>query len=72
MLRAVQRDLNALATAFPLDFDQRKAQGRCWRQGAGQLETPSTDVHAALTFSLVEQYMQNLLPSVDSSAQLSQ
>lgn len=61
-LRTVQRDLNALATAFPLDFDQRKPQGWCWRQGAGQLEIPSMDVHAALTFNLVEQYMQNLLP----------
>lgn len=61
-LRTVQRDLNALARAFPLDFDQSKPQGWCWRQGAGQLEIPSMDVHAALTFNLVEQYMQNLLP----------
>lgn len=61
-LRTVQRDLNALACAFPLDSDQSKPQGWCWRQGAGQLEVPSMDVHAALTFNLVEQYMQNLLP----------
>lgn len=61
-LRTVQRDLNALATTFPLDFDQSKPQGWCWRRGAGQLEVPSMDVHAALTFNLVEQYMQNLLP----------
>ena len=58
----LKRDLNALATAFPLDSDQRKPQGWCWRQGAGQLEIPGMDVHAALTFNLVEQYMQNLLP----------
>lgn len=61
-LRTVQRDLNTLATTFPLDFDESKPQGWCWRQGAGQLEIPSMDAHAALTFSLVEQYMQNLLP----------
>lgn len=61
-LRTVQRDLNTLATTFPLDFDESKPQGWCWRQGAGQLEIPSMDVHAALTFNLVEQYMQNLLP----------
>jgi predicted DNA-binding transcriptional regulator YafY len=61
-LRTVQRDLNTLATTFPLDFDSSKPQGWCWRQGTGQLEIPSMDAHAALTFNLVEQYMQNLLP----------
>lgn len=61
-LRTVQRDLNALAETFPLDFDESKPQGWCWRPGAGQLEIPSMDAHAALTFNLVEEYMQNLLP----------
>lgn len=61
-LRTVQRDLNALAQAFPLDFDESKPQGWCWRNGASQLEVPSMDAHAALTFNLVEQYIQNLLP----------
>ena len=61
-LRTVQRDLNALAETFPLDFDESKPQGWCWRPGAGQLEIPSMDAHAALTFNLVEDYMQNLLP----------
>jgi predicted DNA-binding transcriptional regulator YafY len=61
-LRTVQRDLNTLATTFPLDFDESKPQGWCWRKGASQLEIPSMDAHAALTFNLVEQYMQNLLP----------
>ena len=61
-LRTVQRDLNSLATTFPLDFDESKPQGWCWREGASQLEIPSMDAHAALTFNLVEQYMQNMLP----------
>lgn len=61
-LRTVQRDLNALAETFPLDFDESKPQGWCWREGASQLEVPSMDVHAALTFNLVEQYMKNMLP----------
>ncbi len=61
-LRTVQRDLKALAKSFPLDFDESKPQGWCWSQGARQLEIPSMDAHAALTFNLVEQYMQNLLP----------
>ncbi len=61
-LRTVQRDLNSLATTFPLDFDESKPQGWSWQEGASQLDIPSMDPHAALTFNLVEQYMQNLLP----------
>jgi predicted DNA-binding transcriptional regulator YafY len=61
-LRTVQRDLNTMATTFPLDFDESKPQGWCWQQGASQLEIPSMDAHAALTFNLVEQYMKNMLP----------
>ena len=61
-LRTVQRDLNSLATTFPLDFDESKPQGWCWQEWASQLEIPSMDAHAALTFNLVEQYMQNMLP----------
>lgn len=61
-LRTVQRDLNAMAETFPLDFDESKPQGWCWREGASQLEVPSMDAHAALAFNLVEQYMQNMLP----------
>ena len=40
-LRTVQRDLKTLATTFPLDFDESKPQGWCWREGVGQLEIPS-------------------------------
>ena len=61
-LRTIQRDLNALAETFPLNFDESKPQGWCWREGASQLEVPSMDAHAALTFNLVEQYMKNMLP----------
>jgi predicted DNA-binding transcriptional regulator YafY len=61
-LRTVQRDLNALAKTFPLEFDESKPQGWWWREAAGQFEIPCMDAHAALTFNLVEQYMQNLLP----------
>ncbi len=61
-LRTVQRDLYTLAETFPLNFDESKPQGWCWREGASQLEVPSMDAHAALTFNLVEQYMQHLLP----------
>ena len=45
-LRTVQRDLNAMAETFPLDFDESKPQGWCWREGASQLEVPSMDAHS--------------------------
>ena len=61
-LRTVQRDLASLCTAFPLDFDDARPQGWWWRMGVGQLDVPSMDAHTALTFSLVEQHMKNLLP----------
>lgn len=61
-LRTVQRDLNALALAFPLECSEGRPQGWCWCQGARQIDIPSMDPHAALTFHLVEQHMQALLP----------
>lgn len=61
-LRTIQRDLVSLSEVFPLDYDESKPQGWWWRKGAAQLEIPGIDPHAALTFSLVEQYMKNLLP----------
>lgn len=61
-LRTVQRDLHILAEGFALEGDTAKPQGWCWRAGAGQLEVPGMDSHAALTFKLVQQYMQHLLP----------
>jgi len=60
-LRTVQRDLNDLSSVFPLRSDQLRPQGWWFEKGAS-LEIPGMDPHAALTFSLVEQYMRNLLP----------
>lgn len=60
-LRTVQRDLNDLSSVFPLRSDQLRPQGWWFEKGAS-LEIPGMDPHAALTFSLVEQYMKNLLP----------
>lgn len=60
-LRTIQRDLNDLSRIFPLASDQSKPQG-WWFEKGPSLEIPSMDPHAALTFNLVEQYMQHLLP----------
>ena len=61
-LRTVQRDLNALALTFPLEASTGRPQGWCWCPGARQMDIPSMDPHAALTFHLVEQHLQPLLP----------
>lgn len=61
-LRTIQRDLHKMATAFPIQGDQSKPQGWGWREGAGQFDIPSMDPHTALTFNLVEMYLQKLLP----------
>jgi predicted DNA-binding transcriptional regulator YafY len=61
-LRTVQRDLNALAAVFPLEATEGRPQGWRWCQGARQIDIPSMDPHAALTFYLVEQHLRALLP----------
>jgi predicted DNA-binding transcriptional regulator YafY len=65
-MRTVQRDLNKLAQDFPLESDSAKPQGWRWRQGA-VINTFGMDAHAALTFGLVEQYLQPLLPKTTLS-----
>ena len=60
-LRTVQRDLNELAREFPLESDNARPQGWCWRKGAS-IDTFGMDSHAALTFGLVEEYLAPLLP----------
>lgn len=62
-LRTIQRDLNNLAGVFPLEFDSARPQGWCWRAGAAQFEVPGMGPHAALTFSLAEIHMRDLLPT---------
>ncbi len=61
-LRTVQRDLNALSAVFPLEASEGRPQGWRWCQGARQIDIPSMDPHAALTFYLVEQHLRALLP----------
>lgn len=61
-LRTVQRDLHALSRSFPIVGDQSKPMGWSWRADAAMLDIPGMDNHTALTFTLVESYMQKLLP----------
>ena len=61
-LRTIQRDLHSLSLAFPIVCDESKPKGWAWRADSSQLDIPGMDLHTALTFSLVDQYMQKLLP----------
>lgn len=61
--RTVQRDLNTLSATIPLTADEGNPQGWSWVENAVQLDLPALDPQAALTFQLVEKYMQVLLPA---------
>jgi predicted DNA-binding transcriptional regulator YafY len=62
-LRSIQRDLVKLSRTLPLMADEAKPQGWWWQAGAAQLDLPALDPQAALTFTLVQSYMQRLLPA---------
>ena len=62
-LRTIQRDLNKLSEVLPLVADNAKPQGWSWVADAKQIDLPALDPQAALTFKLVESYMQQLLPA---------
>lgn len=61
-LRTIQRDLIKLSEVFPLVSDEAKPQGWSWQANAAQLDLPTLDAQAALTFKLVEGHLQTLLP----------
>ena len=61
--RTIQRDLNTLSTTIPLTSDDSNPQGWSWLEDAEQLDLPALEPQAALTFQLVERYMQSLLPA---------
>lgn len=61
--RTVERDLMSLSEVFPLMSDEReKPFGWSWEKDATPLDVPSLGNNEALAFSLVEKYLQGLLP----------
>lgn len=62
-LRSIQRDLNKLSSVLPLIGDSAKPQGWSWSADMEVLDMPALDPQAALTFKLVQSYMQPLLPA---------
>jgi predicted DNA-binding transcriptional regulator YafY len=61
-LRTIQRDLNTLSTAFPSVSDDARSQGWSWAVGAPQIDMPALDEVSALTFSLAQSQLDQMLP----------
>jgi predicted DNA-binding transcriptional regulator YafY len=61
--RTVERDLNELATVFPLELDSRdRPYGWSWERNAASFDLPGLTLPQALTLALVEQHLGNQLP----------
>jgi len=62
--RSIQRDLNELSGSFPLCCDSReKPYGWSWQKDAESFDLPGLTVPEALTLSMVEQHLRDLLPA---------
>jgi predicted DNA-binding transcriptional regulator YafY len=61
--RSVQRDLNLLSSAFPLQCDTRTIPyGWSWAAEAPIFDLPAMDGPSALTMRIIEQFSRTLLP----------
>lgn len=62
--RMIQRDLQLLMKAFPIECDDRsKPYGWRWRQDARPVQLPHLTTPQALSFHLVEAYLRDLFPA---------
>ena len=62
-LRTVQRDLITLeASEFPLECDDNRPAGWCWRKDAPSFDIPNMDPVTALTFKLAEKHITRMMP----------
>ena len=62
--RSVERDLHALSEMFAIVVDDReKPYGWSWQKDAPILDVPGLTMSQALTFALVQRYLEPLLPS---------
>lgn len=61
--RTVQRDLEQLATVYPLESDQRSRPFTWrWREDSPRLALPAMDWPQALSFYLLSTYLSDVLP----------
>ncbi len=62
-IRTVQRDLNDLSRyGFPLDCDNNRPAGWQWSKDASLVDIPNMDPVTALTFRLVRQHIDRMMP----------
>lgn len=61
-LRTIQRDLNQIAQRFPIESNKTVPQGWRWRADAPIQSLPHMTSSQAVTFMMVEEYLQHLLP----------
>lgn len=62
--RTVQRDLEELATVYPIQCDDRsKPFGWNWSPHASRLSLPAMDWSEAVSFQLLSTYLQGVLPN---------
>lgn len=62
--RTVERDLNLLSAAFPVELDDRnRPYGWSWTRSAPILDVPGLTGAQALSFTLVRRFLATLLPS---------
>lgn len=61
-LRTVQRDLNALATRFPIEKNNANPQGWRWCEDAPLQSLPHMNLSQAVAFNMVEANLTQLLP----------
>lgn len=61
--RTVQRDLEDLASVYPIECDTRsKPYGWCWSAGAHRVSLPAMDWSEAVSFQLLSTYLEGILP----------
>ena len=61
-LRTIQRDLNALATRFPIEKNNTNPQGWRWREDAPMQSLPHMNLSQAVAFSMMRHNLTQLLP----------
>ncbi|WP_119157534.1 helix-turn-helix transcriptional regulator [Caldimonas tepidiphila] len=62
--RTVQRDLENLATVYPIECDQRSRPfGWRWGKNAQRLSLPDMDWPEAVSFQMLATYLEGVLPS---------
>lgn len=62
-LRTIQRDLKTLVEKFPLEANGLSPQGWRWKKDAPDMSLPHMTSGQALTFMMVEQHLQSLMPA---------